>query len=49
RWVDAFLKTVGTDAVELRITSPSSPGLFLPVDEEGYQFVCMPMFVRWND
>ncbi|KKN02747.1 hypothetical protein LCGC14_1114720, partial [marine sediment metagenome] len=47
--VDTFLKTVGTDAVELRITDPARPGLFLPVGEEGYQFVCMPMFVRWDD
>ncbi len=49
RWVDDFLKTVGTDAVELRITDPARPGLFLPVGEEGYQFVCVPMFVQWSD
>ncbi len=47
-YVDDFLKTVGTDAVELRVTSPSAPGLFLPVGEEGYQWVCMPMFVQWE-
>ncbi len=48
-YVDAFLKTVDTDAVELRVTSPSSPGLFLPAGEEGYQWVVMPMFVQWEN
>ena len=47
-YVDDFLKTVGTDAVELRMTGPSAPGLFLPVGEEDYQWLCMPMFVNWT-
>jgi DNA polymerase-3 subunit beta len=47
-YVDNFLKTVGTDAVELRMTKPSAPGLFLPAGEEGYQWLCMPMFVQWD-
>ncbi len=47
-YIDDFLKTVGTEAVEIRVKGPSAPGLFLPVDEEGYQWVCMPMFVQWE-
>ncbi len=47
-YVDDFLKTVGTGAIELRMTKPSAPGLFLPVGEEGYQWLCMPMSVQWD-
>jgi len=49
RWVDGFLKTVGTDAVELRITSPSSIATWRPVDDESYLQVIRPMFVQWGD
>ena len=48
-YIDDFLKTVGTEAVELRMTTQTAPGLFLPVGEEGYKWVCMPMFVQWED
>ncbi len=48
-YVDDFLKTVGTDAVELRITSPSSIATWRPVDDESYLQVIMPMFVQWGD
>jgi DNA polymerase-3 subunit beta len=47
RWVDGFLKTVGTDAVEIRMTTPSAPGLFLPVGKGDYSQTIMPMFVEW--
>ncbi len=57
--VDSFLKTVGTEAVELRMTTQTAPGLFLPINriggndsevwraDESYKWVCMPMFVQW--
>ena len=48
-YVDDFLKTVGTDAVELLITSPSSIATWRPVDDESYLQVIMPMFVQWGD
>ncbi len=47
-YVDGFLKTVGTDAVELRITSPSSIATWRPVDDESYLQAIMPMFVQWD-
>jgi DNA polymerase III sliding clamp (beta) subunit (PCNA family) len=39
-------------SVSLEMTSPSSQGVFRPVDEhgkneEGYVHVVMPMFVQW--
>jgi DNA polymerase-3 subunit beta len=33
--------------VALETTNPSSPGVFKPVDSEGYIHVVMPMFVQW--
>ena len=48
RYVDAFLKTVDTEAVELRFASPSAPGVLVPVDDGDYQRVIMPMFVNWT-
>ncbi len=47
RLVADFLKTVGTEAVELQITSPSSPSVFRPVGDDSYLQVMMPMFVQW--
>ncbi len=47
RYVDAFLKTVGAESVELRITTPAAPGVLRPVDDEDYLRVVMPMFVQW--
>ncbi len=47
RYVGDFLKTVGSEAVELRMTTPSAPGLWLPVGEDGYSQTIMPMFVQW--
>ncbi len=46
-YVADFLKTVGSEAVELRTTTPSAPGLWLPVGEDGYSQTIMPMFVEW--
>ena len=34
-------------SVRMETTSPSSQGVFRPVDEEGYVHVVMPMFVQW--
>ena len=48
-YVDDFLKTVGTDAVELRITSPSSIATWRPVGDDAYLQAIMPMFVSWKD
>jgi len=41
-----------TGTVALEMTSPSSQGVFRPVDENGisepgYVHVVMPMFVQW--
>ncbi len=33
--------------IALETTSPSSPGLFRPADQESYTHVVMPMFVQW--
>lgn len=34
-------------SVRMETTSPSSQGVFRPVDEDGYVHVVMPMFVQW--
>ncbi len=47
-WIDGFLKTVGTEAVELRMAKPEAPGVLVPVDDGDYQRVIMPMFVNWT-
>ena len=46
-YIDDFLKTVGTEAVELRMTTPTAPALWLPVGEDGYSQTIMPMIVQW--
>ncbi|KKN07171.1 hypothetical protein LCGC14_1069900 [marine sediment metagenome] len=46
-YVDDFLSAAGTDAIELRMTTPSALGLFLPVGDDSYSQTIMPMFVQW--
>ncbi|MBI4234592.1 MAG: DNA polymerase III subunit beta [Chloroflexi bacterium] len=42
-----ILQNTGRDEVALEVTTPSSPGVFRPVGDDGYVHVVMPMFVQW--
>ena len=47
RYLLDVLSVLGRGKVVLETTSPSSPGVFKPVDAENYIHVVMPMFVQW--
>ena len=46
RYLQDVLNVLG-GKVALQMTSPSSQGVFRPLDEPDYVHVVMPMFVQW--
>ena len=38
---------LGKGEVALETTTPSSPGVLKPLNNDGYIHVVMPMFVQW--
>jgi DNA polymerase-3 subunit beta len=47
RYLQDVLQVLDTDEVMLETTSPSSPGVIRPKNDETYVHVVMPMFVQW--
>ena len=47
KYLADVLSVLEVKKVALETTGPSSPGLFRPVDGDGYIHVVMPMFVQW--
>jgi len=47
RYLADVLGVLHTENVALETTSPSSPGVIRPIDDEQYIHVVMPMFVQW--
>ena len=47
KYLSEVLDVLGKGEVALETTTPSSPGVLRPVDNEGYIHVVMPMFVQW--
>ena len=41
------LEVMSESEVALETTTPSSPGVLRPVDNDNYVHVIMPMFVQW--
>ena len=41
------LGVLSKDEVSIEVTTPSSPGVFRPVNSDSYVHVIMPMFVQW--
>ncbi len=41
------LSVLSTDKVSIEVTTPSSPGVFRPINSDSYVHVIMPMFVQW--
>ena len=47
KYLSDVLDVLGTGKVALETTSPSSPGVLKPLDNDNYVHVVMPMFVQW--
>jgi DNA polymerase-3 subunit beta len=47
RYLTEILQVLGKGKVAVETTSPSSPGVFRPLDGDNYTHVVMPMFVQW--
>ena len=47
RYLTDVLGVLEKEKVALEMTSPSSPGVIRPVDDDAYVHVVMPMFVQW--
>ena len=47
RYLQEVLSVLERGKVALETTTPSSPGVFKPVDSDDYIHVVMPMFVQW--
>jgi DNA polymerase-3 subunit beta len=47
RYLSEMLGAIDTEMVEAQFTTPSSPGLFVPVGHNGYKHLIMPMFIQW--
>ena len=47
RYLQDVLAVLERGKVALETTTPSSPGVFKPIDSEEYVHVVMPMFVQW--
>ena len=47
RYLQEVLSVFERGQIALETTTPSSPGVFRPVDSEDYVHVVMPMFVQW--
>ncbi|MGH2542176.1 MAG: DNA polymerase III subunit beta [Ardenticatenaceae bacterium] len=48
KYLAEVLDVLGRGEVALETTTPSSPGVLRPVNQEGYVHVVMPMFVQWS-
>ena len=48
RYLKQALEVVDTPQVALEMTSPSSPGVIRPVNQDGFVHLIMPMFVNWD-
>lgn len=47
RYLQEVLAVLERGKVALETTTPSSPGVFKPIDSDDYVHVVMPMFVQW--
>ena len=47
RYLIEVLQALDSDRVAIETSSPSSPGVIRPVDDDDYVHVVMPMFVQW--
>lgn len=47
RYLQEVLSVLERGKVALETTTPSSPGVFKPIDSDDYIHVVMPMFVQW--
>jgi len=47
RYLQEVLSVLERGQVALETTTPSSPGVFKPIDSDDYIHVVMPMFVQW--
>ena len=47
KYLTDVLEVLGSNEVALETTTPSSPGVLRPVDDDSYVHVVMPMFVQW--
>ena len=47
RYLQEVLSVLERGHVALETTTPSSPGVFKPIDSDDYIHVVMPMFVQW--
>ena len=47
RYLQEVLSVLERGKVALETTTPSSPGVFKPIDSDDYVHVVMPMFVQW--
>ncbi|MDP6493863.1 MAG: hypothetical protein QGI09_00245 [Dehalococcoidia bacterium] len=47
KYLADVLSVLKQDEVALETTSPSSPGVLRPLNNDGYIHVVMPMFVQW--
>ena len=47
QYLAEVLDVLGKGEVALETTTPSSPGVLRPLDNDGYVHVVMPMFVQW--
>ena len=47
KYLSDVLDVLGSGKVALETTSPSSPGVLKPLDDDRYVHVVMPMFVQW--
>ena len=47
KYLTEVLEVLGKGEVALETTTPSSPGVLKPLNNEGYVHVVMPMFVQW--
>lgn len=47
KYLTDVLDVLESDEVALETTTPSSPGVLRPVDDDSYVHVVMPMFVQW--
>lgn len=48
RYLQEVLAVLERGQVALETTTPSSPGVFRPIDSDDYVHVVMPMFVQWS-
>jgi DNA polymerase-3 subunit beta len=47
RYLQDVLAVLDGGRVALETTGPSQPGVIVPVDNDSYLHVVMPMFVQW--